>query len=181
MTISEFYELARAHQKEHFEDCGAVPYAHGDVLTSLVAATHAQTVLEVGTGIGYSTVCLALGNPQSLIHTIDKNPLHIELSTKYFTEFGVDKQITTYTDTAENTLPTLQQKFDLIFYDGFVPQIKFVEQFYDLLNNDGLLISTNIFMADKKGGKYVKLLSDTSKWQTGIIDDTAFSVKKSSV
>ena len=178
MNIKDFYDLALAHQKEHFEDCGAMPYAHRDVLTSLVAATHAQTILEVGTGIGYSTVCLALGNPSSQVHTIDKNPLHIELAKKYFNEFGIDKQITTYTDTAENTLPTLKQKFDLIFYDGFVPQIKFVEQFYVLLNDGGLLISTNIFMADKKGGKYVKLLSDTSKWQTGIIDDTAFSVKK---
>lgn len=178
MNISEFYELAIKHQKEHFEDCGAVPYAHGDVLTSLVAATHAQTILEVGTGIGYSTVCLALGNPNSQIHTIDKNPLHIELAHKYFSDFGIEKQITTYTDTAENTLPTFSQKFDLIFYDGFVPQIKFVEQFYELLNDGCLLISTNIFMADKKGGKYVKLLQDTSKWQTGIMDDTAFSAKK---
>ncbi len=178
MTISEFYELAIKHQKEHFEDCGAMPYAYGSVLTSLVAATKAENILEVGTGIGYSTVCLALGSKSAQIHTIDKNSLHIKLAKEYFKEFGVDKQIRTHTGTAEDTMPTFTQKFDLIFYDGFVPQRKFVLQLYNLLERGGMLISTNLFLAEKSGGKYVKLLKDETIWKTGIIDDTAFSVKK---
>ncbi len=179
MTIGDFFQLAKTHQKEHFKDCGAMPYAHGDLLTSNVAATQAQSILEVGTGIGYSTVCLALGNPQSSIHTIDKNPLHIELAHKYFKEFDVENQITTYIGTAEDILPTFTQKFDLMFYDGFVPQKKFVFQLYNMLKTGGLLISTNLFLAEDSGGKYLKMLKDEAIWQTELIDDTAFSVKMS--
>lgn len=177
MSINEFFELAVKHQKEHFVDCGALPYAHGSVLTALAAATKAKTILEVGTGIGYSTVCLALGNPESEIHTIDKNPLHIKLAHEYFKEFNVENQITTHMGTAEDIMPTLNKKFDLIFYDGFVPQRKFVFQLYNLLENGGMLISTNLFLAEDSGGKYVKMLKDDTIWKTGIIDDTAFSVK----
>lgn len=178
MTISEFYILAKAHQKEHFEDCGAMPYAHGNLLTAMVAATKSKAILEVGSGIGYSTVCLALGSKDAHIHAIDKNPLHIKLAEKFLKEFGVEKQVTTHTGTAEDIMPTLTPKFDLIFYDGFVPQRKFVFQFYNMLQKGGLLISTNLFLAEESGGKYLKMLTDEAIWQTGIIDDTALSVKK---
>lgn len=177
MNINEFYTLAMEHQKSH--DCSAVPYAFGNILTSLVMATGAGTILEVGTGIGYSTVCLALGNRNAQIKTIDKNAEHIQLAKNYFKEYGVEQQVVLHEGFAEEILPTLIQTFDLIFYDGFIPQKKFVEQFHALLRDGGLLISTNLFLGDKEGGRYVKLLRDDSQWQTGIINDEALSVKRS--
>ena len=48
-----------------------------------------------------------------------------------------------------------------------------------MLKTGGLLISTNLFLAEKSGGKYLKMLKDEAIWQTEIVDDTAFSVKKS--
>lgn len=177
MKTSEFYRTALEHQKLH--NCSGVPYTNGDLLTTLVMATGAKTILEVGTGIGYSAVCLAKGNPVSHIHTIDKSAEHAELAKKYIREYGVEEQVTVYTGIAEAILPTFHQAFDLVFYDGLIPQKKFVEMFHGMLRIGGLLVSTNLYLGDEKGGKYVQLLNDTSMWQTGIINDTSLSVKKS--
>lgn len=174
MQYEILYQSAIEHQKVH--DCSAVPYAHGELLGTLVRAISARAILEVGTGIGYSTVCLANGNPDATIHTIEKNTEHVQLARSYFTTYHVSDRIILHEGFAEDVLSDFSDTFDLIFYDGFIPQKKFVDTFYRLLRTGGLLVTTNLFLGDEKGGRYLMLLKE-SRWQTGIFDDSALSVK----
>ena len=46
----------------------------GKLLAVLVRATGARRILEVGTAIGYSALCMARGAPEARLLSIDKDP-----------------------------------------------------------------------------------------------------------
>ncbi|MBI5044423.1 MAG: class I SAM-dependent methyltransferase [Candidatus Levybacteria bacterium] len=163
------------HRSSHL--CGAYPYASGEILSPLSKAISARKILEVGTGLGYSTLCLLESNPLGEIVTIDQDATHVATAKKIWEQHGYEKQITTYVEKAEDVLSRLSEQFDLIFFDGYVPQMKMLLQFEKLLRKDGILVTTNLFLRDEKGGKYLKALLDRKKWETGIFSDTAISTK----
>ncbi len=173
-VLNNLYESSLEHRRIH--QCGAVPFQHGKFLTDFVASTKAERILEIGTGVGYSTICLALGNEEANIETIDKDPIHVALAKENCEKLGL-KNITFHESKAEEILPKLSEQFDLIFYDGFTPQKKFVDEFERLLKKGGTLLSTNLFLSDLSGGGYLKLLQ-TDKWNTKVTGDTAISIKK---
>lgn len=174
--LQTYYQETVMHQKEH--KCTGVPYAYGDMLATLIAAVNALQVLEIGTGLGYATACLMVGNRVVHINTIDKDADHMLLAEKKWRELGVFGKITPYIGKAEDILPEMHDTFDVIFFDANVPQKKFITQFDRLLRKGGLLLTTNLFLRDEKGGKYLLELQDEKKWRTAVFADTAVSVKK---
>ncbi len=174
-TLSEYFEKAKQHQRLH--RCGGVPYEHGEILATLVAATGAKKLLEVGTGIGYSTVCLLNGNDSAVITTIDKDQGHMALAREFWEKFGVSHRVISYEEKAESVFEQLTDNFDLIFYDGFIPQNKLLISFNRILKKRGMLVTANLFLNDPNGGRYLRTLQDTSQWITGVFEDTALSVK----
>ena len=68
-SMSEIFRDAQKHRKAH--ECGGYPYENGDVLTALVAVNLPERILELGTGLGYTAACLAVGNKYALIDTVD--------------------------------------------------------------------------------------------------------------
>ncbi len=170
--LENVYQSALEHRRIH--GCGAVPYQDGKFLTGFVSSANAKKILEIGTGVGYSTVCLALGNSDAQIDTVDKDPSHISLAKQNIEKFGLN--VTFYETKAEEILPKLNGPYDLIFYDGFVPQKRFVAEFERLLKKSGILLSTNLFLSVPTGGGYLKLLQENS-WKTEVQGDTAISIK----
>lgn len=174
-VLASFYEEALLHQKEHA--CTGVPYEQGEVLSTLITAVNAVQILEIGTGIGYTTACLMFGNRAAHVETIDQDTLHIEIAKKKWRELEIAHAITAYTGKAEAILPELHDTFDVIFFDANVPQKKFITQFERLLRNGGMLLTANLFLRDDKGGKYLLELQNNKKWKTSVFADTALSVK----
>lgn len=169
------YQQTSEHRREH--QCGGYPYEHADILTTLVAATKPKRMLEVGTALGYTTICLALGHKNARIDTIDKDSSHMEIAKQNWKEFSLPNTITFLEDKAEEILPQLTEQYELIFFDGHAPQKKFLPQFERLLIPNGTLITANLFVKDPKGGRYLQHLKDEKKWRTGVFSDTAISVK----
>ncbi len=175
MSIEELFDITAAHQKEH--DCGGHPYQYGDVLTTLITALQPVRVLEVGTALGYTAACIARGSQGVFVETIDQDATHLEQARKYWNELHYSQQIEDYEGKAEEILPQLSDEYDLIFFDGYTPQLKFLPYFAKLLRKNGVLVTANLFLSDSKGGRYLTLLQDKEKWQTGVFADTALSVK----
>lgn len=172
--LANFYQKALEHKKNH--SCGAVPYEYGDVLMALVAALKPKKILEVGTGIGYTAACMAIGYPNSKIETIEQHHDHAKLAQQAWQELGIETHINLLEGKAEAILPALEPGYDVIFYDGYVPQKKFLQSFERLLRPWGALLTANLFLRDPKGGSYLKNLQNEKKWTTGIFADTAISV-----
>lgn len=175
IQLPTVFETCQKHRQEH--QCGGYPYEYGDVLSSLVAATKPQKILEVGTGLGYTAVCMMSGFGQAFIDTIDQDAEHSLLAKRQWQAAGIEKQITQHIDKAEAVLPTLSGPYDFIFFDAYAPSMKFMIQYERLLKKGGVLMTANLFVKDESGGKYVRELKRKWKWRSGFFADTAISVK----
>lgn len=170
------FDNSLKHRAEH--QCGSYPYEHADVLSVLITATQAKKVLELGTGLGYSAAVMASANREVHIDTIDKDSTHADFARRNWEELKVQSQITLYMDKAEEVLSTLQDKsYDIIFFDGYVPSMKFLLKFEKLLKKGGILITANMFLRDENGGKHMRALQKRYRWQTAVFADTTIAVK----
>lgn len=127
-------------------------------LLSLISKIKApKTILEIGTYTGYSTLCLAEGLSQNgILHSIDSNEELADIQQKYFKESAHHQKIRTHLGNAEDVIPQLNCKFDMVFIDAD-------KQNYSLYLD--LIIS-------KLNSKAI-VLSDNVLWDTKVIDENA--------
>ena len=103
-----------------------------------------KNILEIGTAIGYSSICMAISNPDVTITTIERDEKRYLEAIKNIKRFNLEKRITPiFKDALE---VSLDKKYDLIFIDAAKAQnIKFFNNFEKNLNKDGTIITDNIF------------------------------------
>lgn len=103
-------------------------------------------ILEVGSAIGYSALCMANVSNDISITTIERNIDSYNLALENFEKYDINKQIKIINEDAlklDNII--FENTFDLIFIDGAKAQSKnFVEKYESLLNNNGTMIVDNI-------------------------------------
>lgn len=104
-----------------------------------------RTILEIGTAIGYSALLMAAAAPQAQIITLEIDHTRGELAEHHFRQADLSERIQVIYGDAAQTIPHLNQSFDLVFLDAAKGKY---EQFFDLvfplLNNGGLLIVDNV-------------------------------------
>jgi len=174
-NLKKIFEMSTEHRKKH--ECGGYPYEHADVLAVLLKVMSAKKILELGTGLGYTAAIMAGSSEDIHIETIDRDREHLRVANENWQDMGVSDKITGYLEKAEVILPTLSGPYDLIFFDGHVPSLKFLLQFERLLRKGGLLVTANMFLRDVTGGKYMRALQNAKKWQVGIFADTTVALK----
>lgn len=113
-------------------------------LINYIEVKDVKNVLEIGTAIGYSAICMALSNPNLKITTIERNEKRYLEAIKNIKKFNLEDRITLiFKDALE---VDLDNKFDLIFIDAAKAQnIKFFTSFEKNLNKNGTVITDNIF------------------------------------
>lgn len=174
-NLASLYSESIEHKQKH--GCGGIPYDHADLLGFFIAVIKPKSILEVGTALGYTAACMALANPYTQIDTIDQDDSHLIIAKKKWEELHINNRINALYGKAEGILRELDKEYDVIFFDGYVPQTKMLVEFERLLKREGILITANLFLRDKTGGKYLRRLSKTDKWQTIVFSDTAISRK----
>lgn len=103
-----------------------------------------ETVLEIGTAIGYSAICMALSNPNLKITTIERDEKRYLEAIKNIKRFKLENRIKLVFKDALDV--SLDDKYDLIFIDAAKAQnIKFFTHFEKNLNKNGTIITDNIF------------------------------------
>lgn len=118
------------------------------MISNLVRPLH---ILEIGTYTGYSALCLAEGmQKEGTLHTIDINEELHDLQRKYFDKSNYGKQIFQHTGNALEIIPSLDQKFDLVFLDADKSNYpKYIDTILPKMNKGGVLLSDNVLWYGK--------------------------------
>ena len=123
----------------------------GRVLSMLSKLIQPKNVLEIGTYTGYSALSIAEGlHADGTIHTIDKNEELFGLQEKYFEKAGLKKKIHQYVGNALEIIPTINEKFDLVFIDADKSNyINYFHLIIDKMNPGGIILSDNVLWSGK--------------------------------
>ena len=89
----------------------------GRVLSMISKLVNPKHILEIGTYTGYAALCLAEGLADNgTLDTIDNNEELYDFQKKYFELSQSKNQIIQHLGNALDIIPSLNKKFDLVFY-----------------------------------------------------------------
>ncbi|WGH25609.1 MAG: class I SAM-dependent methyltransferase [Candidatus Shikimatogenerans bostrichidophilus] len=78
-----------------------------------------NTILEIGTYLGYSALCLSEGlKKNGYLLTIEKNKLYFKIAKKNINKTKYKKNINIILGNALKILPKIKKKFDIVFIDA---------------------------------------------------------------
>jgi caffeoyl-CoA O-methyltransferase len=117
----------------------------GRFLETLVAATGARRVLELGTYSGYSAISMAAALPPGgHIHTCEVDEEHAAVARRYIDEAGYGDRITIHMGPALETIERLEGEFDFVFIDADkVNYVAYYEALLPRLTERGLMAIDN--------------------------------------
>ena len=127
----------------------------GRILSMISKLIQPKNVLEIGTFTGYSALSIAEGLPKDgTLFTIDRNEELAELQQKYFNKSRYTNQLKSYVGNAIEIIPTLHQKFDLVFIDA--DKSNYTNYFHLIIgkmNSGGIILSDNVLWYGKVAEK----------------------------
>jgi predicted O-methyltransferase YrrM len=140
----ELYEIEKFTKENILAHRMLSNHIQSHFLIAISKMINPQNILEIGTFTGYSTTCLYQGLVKNgKITTIEKKQEFSNLANDFFTKFGYHN-IQIITGDALSIIPSIQEKFDLIYLDADKENIlKYYQLLLPLLNNNGWLIIDN--------------------------------------
>lgn len=109
----------------------------------LVQDENIETILEIGTAIGYSAIQLASMSPSIQVTSIERDEERYALAINYVANSEYQNQIKLILGDALEE--TIQGEYDCIFIDAAKAQyIKFFEKFSPHLKKGGIIVSDNL-------------------------------------
>ncbi|MBX3165418.1 MAG: O-methyltransferase [Bacteroidetes bacterium] len=126
-------------------------HLQGRFLSFLSKMMKPEFILEIGTYTGYSALCLAEGLPENgKLLTIDPNEETNFFAGQFFQKSPYANKIELIEAQAQQVIPTLQQKFDLVFIDADKPNYPlYFDLVIDKVNSGGLIIADNVLWSGK--------------------------------
>jgi caffeoyl-CoA O-methyltransferase len=123
----------------------------GRILSMISKLIQPKTILEIGTYTGYSALCLAEGlQKNGALFTIDKNEELEDFAKKYFKQSPYTSQIKQLVGNALTILPTLNEKFDLVFIDADKANYStYFNMIIEKMNSGGVILSDNVLWSGK--------------------------------
>lgn len=121
-------------------------HLQGQFLEIISKLIQPRRILEIGTMVGYSTICLAKGlNHDGILHTIELREEDAAIAKSNFIKAGLDKKIQLHVGDALQIIPQLNETWDLVFIDADKPgYIKYYELVKTRLRSGGLLLADNV-------------------------------------
>jgi predicted O-methyltransferase YrrM len=123
--INALYENRGVNKKKYVESTDLKKFGSiidedvSRMLQLIIQLTHPENILEIGTSIGYSTVSMAhaIKDYNGKIITIESDEVVARQAIKNFQERGLAEFIQVKIGDAEEIIPQIQEKFDIIFQD----------------------------------------------------------------
>lgn len=138
-------------------------HLQGRVLSMLSKLIRPTSILEIGTYTGYSALCLAEGMQKGgFLHTVDINEELFDFQRKYFDKSSYGNQIIQHLGNALDIIPTLEEKFDLVFIDADKSNYpNYLELILPKLQSGAVILSDNVLWSGKIVEKVGKDDTDT--------------------
>jgi predicted O-methyltransferase YrrM len=139
----------------HFKTVGqiasgsSVSHKYGELLFRLVDRFRPETIIELGTSLGISTLYVAIGAPKAQVFTIEGCSTTSEIARENFTALGV-RNIQMQTGRFDDVLPGLLRNLktvDFAFIDGYheyEPTKKYAEMILELTTENSVLVIDDI-------------------------------------
>ncbi|MEH0154290.1 O-methyltransferase [Limibacter armeniacum] len=126
-------------------------HVQGLLLTAITNMMKPKRILEIGTFTGYSGICLAKGlAPDGKLVSLEKDDELEEIIDKYFTDAGLRDKLELHFGNAVEIIPTLTEKFDLVFIDADKKNYcKYFDLVIDMVNPGGFIIADNVLWKGK--------------------------------
>ena len=135
--ISKIKKFAKINSVPIMKDEGI------DFICDYIVKNNVKSILEIGTGIGYSSIRFARVKDDVFVSTIEFDIERYHEAVKNVADNNLMDRILVYLGDAASF--TFDRKFDLIFIDGPKAQYqKFFEHFQDNLSEKGVFISDNL-------------------------------------
>ncbi|HEX4958346.1 MAG TPA: O-methyltransferase [Lacibacter sp.] len=135
-------ETKAAHAQPHMLS----GHLQGQFLEIISKLLQPQRILEIGTMVGYSTICLAKGLATGgKLHTIELREQDAAIARANFEKAGLQHCIELHTGNAAAIIPQLQETWDLVFLDadktGYETYYRLVKP---RLKSGGLILADNV-------------------------------------
>jgi caffeoyl-CoA O-methyltransferase len=126
-------------------------HLQGRVLSMISNMISPQNILEIGTYTGYSAICLAEGLREAgKLITIDINDELEERVRGYFDQAGITHRVSFLIGNALQIIPTLTERFDLVFIDADKENYsRYFDLVIDRVNLNGFILADNVLWSGK--------------------------------
>lgn len=126
-------------------------FYQGRLLAMLSKIIAPRRILEIGTYMGYSALCMAEGlADDGKIITLDVNEETNEIAKEFWARTPLYSRIEPYLGNASEIIPRLDETFDLVFIDADKPNYA---NYYDLifpkLRVGGVILADNVLWSGK--------------------------------
>ncbi|MBR0490879.1 MAG: O-methyltransferase [Clostridia bacterium] len=158
-----------------------------EVIAKYLKEIRPNRILEIGTAVGYSAMCfseyLAEGG---IIDTIERDEERIKEAKVNIKNVGVEDKINIYEGDAVEILPTLNDKYDVVFIDAAKGKYPFfLKESLRMIKENGVIFADNILykgyvMSDYNKHKqrtavrnlreYIKEVSENPDLETEILE-----------
>lgn len=137
--------LAEIESRAAEEDVPISDPEVGRLLEAVAAAVDARRIVEVGTAIGYGTLCLARGARQAHVVTLDNDAARLTQAREYLERGGVAERIELIEGNALETLERLEPPFDLAYLDARKTEYRrYLDAVLRLLRVGGMVVADNL-------------------------------------
>lgn len=149
---SEVLQRLRSHCYEHYEDSAMLSgFYQGRLLSMFSRMIQPRIALEIGTYLGYSTICLAEGlTPGGRVISLDVNEETNAVAQSFIDKSGYADRIQLRLGEAAFLLPHMQGPFDLVFIDADKPNYSnYYNLVFDKVRYGGFIIADNVLWSGK--------------------------------
>ncbi len=128
----------------------AIPVSSDETLQFLmaqVAACKAENILEIGTAVGVSGICMLNACGSARLTTIERDENFFAEAKDNFEKAGLSDRVTQIFGDAGEIIKKLDGEYDFIFLDGAKAQyIKYLPHLKKLMPSGGVLLADDVLL-----------------------------------